>query len=152
MAYALDYPSNIGASQLGMDISDTNGMQLYGIYLYVKTKAETWMNNYLTSSKWHSLSSYDADISSGWYRAVFRVGFYDMNNNGVRDSFEPWDMHWQYQTNGGYGLWAEKHGTGMASNIASDSNGYDPGSRIWPCYQYPFNYTSTPGYYTIKGS
>ena len=81
-------------------------MKLVQLEEYCKEKAEIWMDANLGYSNWTYLAAYDSNIHENWFRVVLRVGFRDIDFDGIIDSGEDWDYHWWYQTDSG--IWAEK--------------------------------------------
>lgn len=75
---------------------------------------------------------------------MLRVGFKDMNGNGVFDQSELCDYHWWYQTSENDGQWAEKQG-GYASHRIPNSAGRNPASSTWSGL-----YNSSGIYYQVK--
>lgn len=99
-----------------------------------------------------SISAYDSAIntaSPGWYRVALRVGFDDVNNNGIIDQDEDWDYHWKYQTSDQHGAWAAKENS-CYSWLDMTSNGLNPAAYIWVYEEHVWDYDSDVLYYQIK--
>lgn len=121
---------------------------------YVDAKSVAWMTSHLGGSAYQQIGAYNANINTsppGWFRAVLRVGFLDLNGNGLYDSSEFWDYHWWYQTNEDNGIWADKPGS-TASRKEAGSAGVDPASMTWSVLtpNGTLYYSSTGRYYQIK--
>lgn len=141
MGYALEFNQDI---QILGYWYQYYGMTIAEFLAATKQKAEIWMGSNMPHSYYSEITSYDANIDSGYFRVVLRVGFEDKNNNGLIDQGERLDYHWRYQTNNNHGEWAEKCGGDAATQI-TDSNGVNPASNSWNNF-----YSSPCVYYRIK--
>lgn len=150
MGYALEEFSYIIPTDMGYSSATLSNCTLAEMRTIVKAKAEIWMANNLPEGSWHEITYFDSDVDQGWYRIVLRVGFCDLDGDGLFDNgFEDWDYHWWYQTNQYNGQWAEKM-AGLPSSLVDNSAGMDPGSMIWYNSYIDTYYSSDPVYYAIE--
>ena len=151
MGYALEKNLYIDSDELLISEANVIGMTKQQLLLYVASKAEDWMDDNINGD-YSPISAYDASISTaspGWYRVALRVGFHDVNNNGIIDQGEEWDYHWKYQTSNQHGAWAAKEGGGY-SWLDSTSNGLNPAAYVWELEEHVWDYDSDVLYYQIK--
>ncbi len=144
MGYALEYNQYITGSDLNLSPSAMTGKTTSQLQSYIATKAETWMRNNIQQANYGVISSYNSGINSSWYRIVLRVGFTDLDGDGVLDANENWDYHWWYQTKDGN--WADKAGT-TPSRYRNNTYNINPTSQVWSGY---VNYNSAGKFYQIK--
>ena len=146
MGYAINYPQFITGSDLGLTASELANTSTYDQLLtLIYNKSLVWMNNH--GINYNTINASNSEIEYFQYRAVLRVGYDDINGNGLLDyPSEGVDYHWWYQTN--TGQWAEKAGstdsrlvpgTNLNTNPFYDSN--------WLIY---FPYRSECKYFAIK--
>lgn len=144
MGYALEYKQYIDGNDLNFVKADLYGKTTAQILTFINSKAQIWMNANIGSKNYSRIAEYDSNINPGWYRVVLRVGFKDMNGNGVFDKSELCDYHWWYQTSENDGQWAEKQGE-YASHRIPNSAGRNPASSTWSGL-----YNSSGIYYQVK--
>ena len=153
MGYALEKEQVITAATLQISDADVVGKTKQQLLEFVASKAEIWMADNLGTGTYAALSAFDSAINtpppSGWYRVALRVGFDDVNGNGVINQGEQWDFHWKYQTNNHYGSWATKEADSFTW-LDSESNGLDPALKVWDKLESTWNYDSNLKYYQIK--
>lgn len=162
MGYALEYNAFIG---LGADDGQNHeGEVMYGDDLLGKNlsqlleltaeTSEAWMRNHIGQANFARIDSYDTEIEDNWYRVALRVGFTDMNSNGIFDEYDVYaclvndlsdfDFHWWYETS--TGDWADKPGT-TPSRLHNGTAGTDPAVDNWTG---AVVYNSSAIYYKIK--
>ena len=151
MGYALEYPT---LKDPGIQPSDLIGKTTEQTLQVMKSKSETAMSSLSSVMQYSQINSYNSDIYTNWYRVVLRVGFDDVNGNGVVDwndsytiggiTFLAWDFHWWYQTN--TGNWAEKHGE-YDSTLLNGTYATNPGAVTWSAGN--IYYDSSPVYYQL---
>lgn len=151
MGYALEY---VYLNYAPISDSDLIGKTTAQTLQVMKTKTEDAMTIHFGTAHYGQISTYNSSINSNWFRVVVRVGFADLNNNGVVDSSDvfwdgsqyrlTWDYHWWYQTD--TGDWAEKQGS-LDSMRKYGTYASNPGNLTWPGDN--MYYDSTAVYYQL---
>ncbi len=145
MGYALEWADYITAEDLNLLPNMMIGVNEEQLQSYIAFKAETWMSNNLGSSNYGSISTYNSSINFGWYRIILRVGFNDLDGDGVRDSNEAYDYHWWYQTI--TGDWADKMGE-LQSQYRTGTYNSNPATSPWQGVN--ISYYSSGKFYQIN--
>ena len=145
MGYAVEYGQFISAEVLGITRYDLAGMTTSEMLAYIAEVSEDWMDTIIGEENWDAISTYNSNINAGWYRAVLRVGFVDLNGNGVYDTNERCDYHWWYQTISGD--WADKPGR-LQSRYLSGTVNKNPVNLAWT--NNGLEYNSTGRFYVIR--
>ena len=145
MGYALEWADYITAEDLNLLPNKMIGVNKEQLQSYIAYKAEAWMSNNLGSSNYGSINTYNSSINFGWYRIILRVGFNDIDEDGLRDSNEDYDYHWWYQTI--TGDWADKMGDEI-SQLRSGTYNLNPATLPWPGYN--LDYDSSGKFYQIN--
>jgi hypothetical protein len=123
------------------------------LWSYSQNLALVWLSAH-KSGKYRLLSSYDSYIYSDEWRVVFRMGYQDLNQDGViffsppPNTADSYDCHLWFQTS--TGQWAEKSGI-ADSNLVSGTNGTtNPYNVNWPDGSIDYFYHSDCMYFAIK--
>ncbi len=145
MGYAVEYGQFISAEVLGITRYDLVGMTTSEMLDFIAKASEDWMDTIIGQENWNSISTYNSNINTGWYRAVLRVGFVDANRNGVYDANERCDYHWWYQTISGD--WADKPGK-LQSRYLSETANQNPVDLVWT--NNGLEYNSSGEFYVLR--
>ncbi len=119
--YALNVNDYITISDINLTYSELNNCSSeYSMLQLVKQRFESYMNS--NGVNYTQLASYSSVIDTNQYRVVLRIGYEDLDDDGIYEigTSDLFDYHWWYQTN--TGQWANKHGS-LDSNLCSNTSG-----------------------------
>jgi hypothetical protein len=148
-ALALDFTPTF-VTVYGIDDCDTTAELLY----YMQAAFDDWLVDFepITNIAHSQIYGFQSEIDVGNYRIVMRVGWKDMNGDGVpRYADDIIDYHFWYQTS--TGRWAEKRGHSWSQYSACLTALDDPEGYDWPLTYagntYAAFYTSDTRYWEI---